>query len=763
MQQQQRGGHPLGFRADTPSSSSSGTTDETPPRFDTAAAAVIAAGDLVYKFLYAYAVVACRFLHAHGAVAFDFLYAHALVVFEFLYAYGVVAVQEALAILEKVWSRARPMWRRWRERGPTPVKRVMKHRLFPVAVAVALSMLLVLPAYWAIPRSGGSSDGPGRLSSRQWQAKYDLLNSKYSADLLRQRLKYDNLAGRHLELQSEYESLLKDYKNQQRAARANRNAPKSPPETCDKAESVLGPVKEALKTAEQSAYDYFNQFSEGLRQDVHEIAERCLGKAGEEGSKVGDGRGSCVSGSERHSNRDRKNSPISDVRKDSPIDDDRKNSPIDDDRKDGSKGRGGGGGDTGAPAAAIEQAYVPIDAAEFVKHVDAKAEQVRAADEIQSQQQAPVEQQAEEVGEVEPERLRARVARRGMKGVKHVGWALKIEKPEATSTIDVPGTAKTTPNKKTESEAEEMDDSHRAERMSDDSIAALFRRMKDTLPAAQSTLDTTGERTEGDTTEVSGSAEMDEVGSKLFEEAGEGGTRKSGRGIGGKKISEDAEISDSVVVVFDEAVSGGVDPTRDVKIGSRSDVVDEVEVVDSKQVTDDKRSSRSFGTEGGETAWHAPKDMSRVTEVRALVRARQEIIDGRVNDVREAPEVKAVKPEEVKSEDDKDTDQQQPQTNKSFKVTLEEGELEGVRPHEDKEGGTVKFVKVEEAEPEGSAAGRKRKCSKQKDVNSLDGEKGEKGEKGGKAKEHRLKGEEDKPKRNKKKNKGGKSREKKKS
>lgn len=151
-------------------SSSSERTDDTPPPFDAAAAAVIAAVDLVHKFLYAYAAMGYRFLQSHGAVAFDFLYAHALVVFEFLYAYAVVAVQETLAIVEKVWSRARPAWRRWRGRGPAPVKRVLKHRLFPVAVAVALSMLLVLPAYWAVPRVGGAGgDGPGRVSTRQWQ------------------------------------------------------------------------------------------------------------------------------------------------------------------------------------------------------------------------------------------------------------------------------------------------------------------------------------------------------------------------------------------------------------------------------------------------------------------------------------------------------------------------------------------------------------------------------------------------------------------
>lgn len=53
-----------------------------------------------------------------------------------------------------------------------------------------------------------------------------MLSSKYSADSVRQRLKYDSLAGRHLELQQEYETLLKDFKNQQRVSRAARNAPK---------------------------------------------------------------------------------------------------------------------------------------------------------------------------------------------------------------------------------------------------------------------------------------------------------------------------------------------------------------------------------------------------------------------------------------------------------------------------------------------------------------------------------------------------------
>ncbi len=42
-------------------------------------------------------------------------------------------------------------------------------------------------------------------------------------------------------------------------------------ETCSKTESVLGPVKEAFKAAEQSTYEYLSHFSEGLREDVREV------------------------------------------------------------------------------------------------------------------------------------------------------------------------------------------------------------------------------------------------------------------------------------------------------------------------------------------------------------------------------------------------------------------------------------------------------------------------------------------------------------
>lgn len=47
-------------------------------------------------------------------------------------------------------------------------------------------------------------------------------------------------------------------------------------ETCSQPESVLGPVKEAFKVAEQSAYEYFSHFSEGLREDVNEV-RKCWG------------------------------------------------------------------------------------------------------------------------------------------------------------------------------------------------------------------------------------------------------------------------------------------------------------------------------------------------------------------------------------------------------------------------------------------------------------------------------------------------------
>ena len=39
------------------------------------------------------------------------------------------------------------------------------------------------------------------------QAKYEEMLSKHSVDSMRSRLKYDKLAGKHLELQTDYEAL----------------------------------------------------------------------------------------------------------------------------------------------------------------------------------------------------------------------------------------------------------------------------------------------------------------------------------------------------------------------------------------------------------------------------------------------------------------------------------------------------------------------------------------------------------------------------
>lgn len=46
------------------------------------------------------------------------------------------------------------------------------------------------------------------------QARYEELSSKHSAAIVRSRLKYDHLAGRHVELQAEYEAVLEDLKKQ---------------------------------------------------------------------------------------------------------------------------------------------------------------------------------------------------------------------------------------------------------------------------------------------------------------------------------------------------------------------------------------------------------------------------------------------------------------------------------------------------------------------------------------------------------------------
>ncbi len=242
--------------------------------------------------------------------------------FEFVYAYAAAAARAAQSLLESGRSRAGSTWRWAEERSPASVKRAMSHRFAP---AVALALLMVVPAYWVMLRGASGAGEQYRMSAEEWQvsstwcggsstavalarllmfqsdcrpicvvlgvvrrvcmptandawsvkshaccfsvavvisvrpqrrwlhvacsffiaprfrlvctfechphqqAKHDLLSSKYSADVVRQRLKYDSLAGRHMELQQEYESLVKEFKNQQRTARAGRNGPKVRP------------------------------------------------------------------------------------------------------------------------------------------------------------------------------------------------------------------------------------------------------------------------------------------------------------------------------------------------------------------------------------------------------------------------------------------------------------------------------------------------------------------------------------------------------
>lgn len=46
------------------------------------------------------------------------------------------------------------------------------------------------------------------------QARYEELSSLHNAAVVRSRLKYDHLAGKHVELQTEYEAVLEDLKKQ---------------------------------------------------------------------------------------------------------------------------------------------------------------------------------------------------------------------------------------------------------------------------------------------------------------------------------------------------------------------------------------------------------------------------------------------------------------------------------------------------------------------------------------------------------------------
>eukprot|EP00904_Undaria_pinnatifida_P005251 jgi/Undpi1/1856/HiC_scaffold_12.g05243.m1 len=215
------------------------------------------------------------------------------VVYEFLYAYAIVVYHEAMALVERLYALVGATRRAWRARGPLPpnVRRAVKHKLFPVVLALVLSLLVILPAYCLMPR------GQPRLSAREWQARYEELSSKHNAALVRSRLKYDSLAGRHVELQAEYEAVLDDLKKQ-----APAGADEAYPDSCTQ-DAVSGPMamaRDALLLAEQAASDMFRHFSEGLRDDVHEIAEllrRYRDDRFGDGSAGGDGGGSGSSSS----------------------------------------------------------------------------------------------------------------------------------------------------------------------------------------------------------------------------------------------------------------------------------------------------------------------------------------------------------------------------------------------------------------------------------------------------------------------------------
>ena len=93
---------------------------------------------------------------------------------EFFYAYAIVVYHEAMALVEKAYALAGSARRAWDAQdrrapwGPLPasVKRVVKHRLFPPVLALVLSLLVILPAYYLVPRGG-----PPRLSAREWQVR----------------------------------------------------------------------------------------------------------------------------------------------------------------------------------------------------------------------------------------------------------------------------------------------------------------------------------------------------------------------------------------------------------------------------------------------------------------------------------------------------------------------------------------------------------------------------------------------------------------
>lgn len=98
------------------------------------------------------------------------------VIYEFFYAYAIVVYHETMALVEKAYTVAGSARRAWDERDPQAgpwglalppsVKRAVKHKLFPLVFVLVLSVLVILPAYFLVPRGG-----PPRLSARQWQVR----------------------------------------------------------------------------------------------------------------------------------------------------------------------------------------------------------------------------------------------------------------------------------------------------------------------------------------------------------------------------------------------------------------------------------------------------------------------------------------------------------------------------------------------------------------------------------------------------------------
>lgn len=246
--------------------------------------------------------------------------------------------------------------------------------------------------------------------------------------------------------------------------------------------------------------------------------------------------------------------------------------------------------------------------------------------------------------------------------MRHVGWTLKIEELAGV--------------KETGLATEGKYDRRREQQARDASQAAKDRAARHACLTAQAAREPSGERTDGETFDVSCSGKTEEeVGNKDVDElpdASHDVKRDSTESI--KESSADVNVLE-LVVILDEAASDSAKIDQGVITASGSEAIDGVEVSDGKQVGGDGTSTGGFQWSGSGNSLGKNKEdgiasvySARAKEARARRKANEAIlhrlVDGDSTNVPKDRGGKSAIPDGAKPEVIKVVEEQ-PQTIKS--------------------------------------------------------------------------------------------------